>query len=177
MREKAAALLTDTQNVGDVAFSFVPTIDHKFLEKSPLELLKSGEFQRKNILLGMNSHEGSYFIIYQFAKFFDPRIEDYNSNITIEEYRQMVKDLKLVDSSSDVVTDTIASIYSLPCGSDGNTGDDDELKYILSLDGMFGDVWFKCPVVHMAKAYATEVIRCFSVSMAVQHFNTDVCVK
>lgn len=164
MREKSPQLLTDKQfelpDVTGVTFFFVPTIDHKFLDNSPIELLKSDKFQRKNILLGMNSHEGSYFIIYKYPELFDPRIQDNKNNITIKEYRKMVKELSLVDSSSDVVTDTIASVYSLPCGSQGNSGDDDAVNYIISLDGMYGDVWFKCPVIHTAKAYAEEVIRC-----------------
>ena len=107
----------------------------------------------------MNSHEGSYFIIYKFPDRFNPT-KNYNYNITIEEYRQMVKQLRvrLVDSSSDLVADTIASIYSLPCGLEANSGDDAAISHLMSLDGMLGDVRFKCPVVQMAKAYARQVI-------------------
>ena len=140
------------------SFFFVPTIDHKFLKKSPLELLKSGEFQRKkHILLGVNSHEGSFFVIYAFKKQFDPE-KAYNDQITYDEYREMVSNLSLAGPLSDVVADTIAAVYSLPCGSEGNTGDSDAGRYLMSLDGMLGDVWFKCPVVHMAKSYARKVI-------------------
>jgi len=152
MRKKSADLLTEKQNdAGDRMFNFVPTTDDKFLKQNPRELLDSGKFQRKNILLGLNSHEGSFFIIYEFPKRFVPT-NVYNSNITNEEYLDMVKELNLVDSSSDVVDDTISSIYSLPCG------DDDALPYLKSLGGMLGDVWFKCPVIHTAKAYAKEVL-------------------
>jgi len=168
MRGKSAQLLSDKQwevkEATVVSFYFVPTVDQKFLTKSPQELLKSGEFQRKNILLGMNSHEGAFFVIYSFVDLFSP-IDSYTDDITSKSYREMAKKLMLVDSSSDAVTDTIASIYSLPCGSEGNTGDDDAIKYFKSLDGMLGDVWFKCPVVRMAKAYAKEVIRYVSLSV------------
>ena len=159
LREKNADQLTEKQSeVPSVSgFPFVPTVDPKFLNKRPLEVLESGEFQQKNILLGMNSHEGSFFIIYTFPDRFDPT-KEYNDNITTEGYREMVKQLKLVYSSSDVVADTIASIYSLPCGLEGNSGDESAISYLKSLDGMLGDVWFKCPVVQMAKAYARQVI-------------------
>jgi len=151
----------DVKQVSGVNFFFQPTLDQNFLTKSPLELLESGEFQKKSILLGVNSHEGAYFAFYAFPKRFDPT-KPYNDSITGDDYREMVKQLRLAnffaDSPSDEVTDTIAAAYSLPCGSEGNTGDSDALPYIMSLDGMFGDVWFKCPVVHMAKTYAKEVI-------------------
>jgi len=166
LRDKEPDKLTDKQfAVTGATFNFVPTIDYnmKFLQKSPLELLKSGEFQRKNILLGMNSHEGSYFVIYEVETkrdLSDRLKEDLNKNITREQYQEIVKKVSFVDSSSDVVTDTIASIYSLPCGSEGNTGDDDAVTYFKALDGVFGDVWFKCPVVQTAKTYAKKVIRC-----------------
>jgi len=162
LREKEPSLLTSKQwevaSSGGSIFKFVPVIDQKFLKKNPLELLKSGEFQRKNILLGMNSHEGSYFIIYRFPERFHPSTDLNKSNITTEEYRDMVKQLGLVESSADAVIDTIAYVYSLPCTSEGNTGDVDALTYFMALDGMFGDVWFKCPVVNMAKSYARQVI-------------------
>ena len=163
LREKSAELLTAKQWEVQVdrGSRFRPTIDHKFLNKSPTDLLKSGEFQRKNIMLGMNSHEGSYFIMYAFPKRFDP-LKDFNNNVTFEEYREMVKKLGMyswmADPSSDIVTDTIASVYSLSCGSEGNTGDDDAVRYFMSLNGMFGDVLFKCPVIHLAKAHVSAVI-------------------
>jgi len=177
MREKSPELLTEKQwqlEFG-LSYNFVPTVDQKFLDKSPLEVIRSDEFQRKNILVGMNSHEGFYFIIYDFPDRFDPRIESYNKNITIEEYRQLVKKLKLklVDSSSDVVSDTIASIYSLPCGSEGNTGDVDVVSYIRALDGMYGDVRFKCPVIRMTKAYARQVGRFLPVFVVFHNFKTS----
>jgi len=161
MRGKSPEVLTAMQwlveQVTGVTFWFVPTIDHKFLEKSPAELLKGGRFQRKDIMLGTNSHEGSNFIILSFPQHFG-FTRDYNADVTSEQYREMVEQLGLVDSSSDVVIDTISSIYSLPCGSQGNTGDVDGLTYFMALSGMFGDVWFKCPMLKMARPNAREVI-------------------
>jgi len=164
VREKDADLLFakqwDVASAFSITYPFVPTIDHNFLNKNPLELLKSGEFQKKNILLGVNSHEGSFFVLYTFPKRFDP-LKDYNENITNEEYRDMVKTLRLDawtrDPSPDVVYDAIASVYSLSCGSEDSTGDDDAATFLFALDGMLGDVWFKCPVVRLAKA---QVNRC-----------------
>lgn len=100
--------------------------------------------------------EGSFFVIYSFKDQFDPKKGD-NKNISNAEYREMVSKLNLVDSSSDVVIDTVADVYSLPCGSEGNTGDKDAVRTLMALDGVFGDAWFKCPVVQMAKSYASKV--------------------
>ena len=152
MRGKSPELLTTMQLLVQQAlgtrFTFVPTVDHKFLAKSPAELLQyPGEFRRKNIMLGANSHEGSMFVIFSFPQHFGT-----TNNVTSEQYREMVERLGLVDSSSDVVIDTISSIYSLPCGSQGNT------NYFLALDGMIGDVWIKCPMLNTSMPYAREVI-------------------
>jgi len=169
MREKPPKLLTTMQWLvqrQDAGFtlSFVPTIDDKFLTKSPAKLLQyPGEFQRKDILLGVNSHEGSLFIAAGFPDHFD-LTKDYNENVTSVDYREMVKLLLstssdvLLNTSSDVVADTIASIYSLPCGSQGNTGDDDGAKYFIALDGILGDIILKCPGLRTARLYAREVI-------------------
>jgi len=165
LREKAADLLTSKQwklsSVTASHFIFVPTLDHdrQFLEKSPAELLESGEFRRKNILMGVNSHEGAFFVIYAFPEVFDPTDKERHKNVTYEDYREMVMKLDVVDtSSSEVVSDTIASVYSLPCGEGGNTGNADAKSFMESLDGIFGDFMFKCPVVQTAKAFAREVI-------------------
>jgi len=49
----------------------------------------------------------------------------------------MVKQLRMVNTSSDFVIDTMASIYSLPCS------DDDGVNYFMALEGIVGDVRFK----------------------------------
>ena len=153
MREKSARLLTDTQHIVEgrrgTTFTFIPTIDHKFLIKSPAELLKAGEFRQKNILLGTTSHEGALFAILSFPEYYDPT-KDFNNNVTREEYRAMVNQSRLVNSSSDVVIDTVASVYALPCDHDG-------VNYFMALSRIFGDVWFNCPVLHMTTSYAREV--------------------
>ena len=64
MRETPPELLTAMQWLvqQESTFTFKPTIDDKFLTKNPAELLQyPGEFQRKDILQGVNSHEGSRF--------------------------------------------------------------------------------------------------------------------
>ena len=106
MQKKTPDVLTEKQwevkQVTSSAFFFVPTIDDQFLKKSPLDLLKSGEFQKKNILLGMNNHEGSYFVIYSFKEQFNPEAA-YNANITNDEYRETVSYTHL----------TLPTIYSV----------------------------------------------------------------
>jgi len=158
MQEKPTELLTTMQWLVQQGseLTFIPTVDDTFLTKSPAELMQyPGEFQRKDILQGVNSHEGGLFVFLAFPDHFD-LTKEYNDNVTSEEYRDMVK--LLLNTSSDVVADTIASIYSLPCGSQGNTGDDDGVNYFIALDGIFGDIYFKCPALETARLYAREVI-------------------
>ena len=50
--------------VGLCAFPFVPIVDGDFLPTNPATILASGHFPRREILVGTNQDEGSYFLIY-----------------------------------------------------------------------------------------------------------------
>lgn len=55
---------------GICAMPFVPIIDGKFLPENPLRLIQSGNFKKTEVLLGANSEEGSYFLIYFLTHLF-----------------------------------------------------------------------------------------------------------
>ena len=55
---------------GILAMPFVPIIDGKFLPENPLRLLQVGKLKKTQVLLGANSHEGSYFLIYFLTHLF-----------------------------------------------------------------------------------------------------------
>jgi len=69
LRQKTPAEVTakqwEVKPATSAAYFFVPTVDEKFLTKSPVELVKAGEFQRKNVLLGMNNNEGNLYTGYR----------------------------------------------------------------------------------------------------------------
>ncbi|GFS12881.1 carboxylic ester hydrolase [Elysia marginata] len=49
---------------GIIQFPFVPMIDGVFIRQDPKEMLRRGEFKKVPLLLGSNSNEGTFFIIY-----------------------------------------------------------------------------------------------------------------
>ncbi|KAK7486471.1 hypothetical protein BaRGS_00022272 [Batillaria attramentaria] len=55
---------------GIVQFPFLPVIDGFFLTESPSQYLKSGRFKKAPLLLGSNSHEGSWFLVYEAPDYF-----------------------------------------------------------------------------------------------------------
>ena len=55
---------------GILAMPFVPITDGKFLPDNPLRLLQAGKLKKTEVLLGANSHEGSYFLIYFLTHLF-----------------------------------------------------------------------------------------------------------
>ena len=50
--------------MGLCSFPFVPIVDGKFLPNSPLAILQSGKFAKKEMLLGNTKEEAMYFLIY-----------------------------------------------------------------------------------------------------------------
>ena len=55
---------------GILAMPFLPITDGKFLPENPLRLLQAGNLKKTEVLLGANSHEGSYFLIYFLTHLF-----------------------------------------------------------------------------------------------------------
>jgi carboxylesterase type B len=174
MRQKDAALLTSEQWRIDidgpaVGMAYGPTVDggggtgngSSFLSRPPVDLLRQGQFQRKNILLGVTSDEGSYFLFYLFPKQFHVSDADGQGNMTAADYRKLVEQLDIrVGSSSGAasdaqaltgaVLDAVAFEYATPC----SFGDQAKPSYFDALDDLLGDVQFKCPVVDFSLTYA-----------------------
>ena len=70
LRRVPVAHLVNEQWVtrGILQFPFVPVIDGVFLPVHPDELLQQKEFKRCPILLGSNSNEASFFLIYELSE-------------------------------------------------------------------------------------------------------------
>ncbi|KAL8593931.1 hypothetical protein ACOMHN_032351 [Nucella lapillus] len=56
---------------GIVQFPFVPVVDGTFLTDTPMEYLRSGRFKKTPILLGSNSEEGTWFLVYENGHLFN----------------------------------------------------------------------------------------------------------
>lgn len=55
---------------GICEFPFVPIIDGAFLDESPARALANKNFKKTNILMGSNTEEGYYFIMYYLTELF-----------------------------------------------------------------------------------------------------------
>ena len=55
---------------GIVQFPFVPVIDGFFLHDTPSEYLRTERFKKTQLLLGSNSNEGTWFLVYENGKLF-----------------------------------------------------------------------------------------------------------
>lgn len=122
---------------------FVPIIDGSFLDETPETAMKLSNFKKTNILLGSNSDEGNYFVLYYFPDIF-PRQEE------IEVNRQNF-------------TQTITSAYpnlnkiqraALQYEYTNWLNPDDPVTNADAVDKYTGDHQFTCPVVDFAHRYA-----------------------
>ena len=132
---------------------FRPTVDGKFIAKPPDELLRAGNFQKKDILIGAVCNEGSIFLPYLFASLFPvtkPRIE-----LSEDVYRSVIRNMSLLKASNDFVVNSVAFEYARPCYDEDGTGWTSD--YTAALDKLLGDALFTCPVVNFARNFATNV--------------------
>jgi acetylcholinesterase len=76
--------------LGICEFPFVPVIDGAFLDESPSRALANKNFKKTNILMGSNTEEGYYFIIYYLTELF--RKEE-NVYVNRQEFLRAVTEL------------------------------------------------------------------------------------
>ena len=77
---------------GIAEFPFVPIIDGSFLDESPQTSLNSKNFKKTNVLMGANSEEGHYFIMYYLTELFRNQEDVF---INREDFLRSVKELNL----------------------------------------------------------------------------------
>jgi acetylcholinesterase len=80
---------------GIMACPFVPVFDGIFFPESPAKALKNENFKKTKILLGTNSNEGLYFVLYYLTDIFK---KQENISITREQFRTSVGDLNPIVS-------------------------------------------------------------------------------
>jgi acetylcholinesterase len=72
---------------GILGFPSAPTIDGFFLPKHPLDLIRDGDFEDTEIIIGSNQDEGTYFILYDFLDYFE---KDGPSFLQREKYLEII---------------------------------------------------------------------------------------
>lgn len=142
-RTNASALVWNEPSMGICDFPFVPIIDGAFFDESPKKSLQTGNFKKTNILMGSNTEEGYWFIIYYLADMF--RREE-NLKISREDFESAVKDLH--PYFNNLIRQAIIYEYTdwfNPLDGDKNRD---------AIDKLIGDYFFTCNVNEFAYHYA-----------------------
>ncbi|XP_036943123.1 acetylcholinesterase-like [Acanthopagrus latus] len=125
-----------------LGLSFVPTVDGVFLTNTVEELLSAGNLPKKDLLLGVNQDEGTYFLMYGAPGF----SLSGESLITRNDF---LTGVGLTLTNANEVTKE-AAIFQYTDWTDENNakGNRD------SLGAMFGDQDFVCPLLEFAYRYS-----------------------
>nr|AOS89450.1 acetylcholinesterase 1 [Apolygus lucorum] len=129
--------------LGICEFPFAPIVDGAFVDDLPRRNLANRNFKKTNIIMGSNSEEGYYFIIYYLTELF--RKEE-NVYVNREEFLQAVRELN--PYVNNVARHAIVFEYT------DWQNPDDPIKNRDALDKMVGDYQFTCSVNDFAHTYA-----------------------
>ncbi|XP_054168668.1 acetylcholinesterase-like [Oppia nitens] len=129
--------------LGVVEFPFVPVIDGTFLDELPEVSLANKDFKKTKLLLGSNTEEGTYFIIYYLTDLFK-LVEDVY--LTREDFITSVKELN--PYVNKVGQEAIIFEYT------DWLNPDDPIKNRDAIDKMVGDYHFTCHVNELANRYS-----------------------
>ncbi|XP_066152185.1 acetylcholinesterase-like [Euwallacea fornicatus] len=129
--------------LGICEFPFVPIIDGAFLDESPTRAMANRNFKKTNILMGSNTEEGYYFIMYYLTELF--RKEE-NVYISRSEFLRAVTELNPYVGSA--ARQAIIFEYT------DWLNPDDPVANRNALDKMVGDYQFTCNVNEFAHRYA-----------------------
>lgn len=145
LRKTNASVLVDNEwgTLGICEFPFVPIVDGTFVYDLPARSLATSNFKKTNIMMGSNTEEGYYFIIYYLTELF--RKEE-NVYVNREEFLQAVRELN--PYVNNVARQAIVFEYT------DWLNPDDPIKNRDALDKMVGDYQFTCNVNEFAHRYA-----------------------
>ncbi|XP_069543453.1 acetylcholinesterase-like isoform X1 [Brachyistius frenatus] len=125
-----------------LSIPFAPLVDGDFLPDKVEVLLDSRNLPRKEVVLGLNKDEGSYFLVYGLPGFDITR----QSLITRNEF---LKGVEISMANSNDVTRE-AAIFQYTDWTDDNN----RTKNRDSLSGLVADQLFVCPVIDFAHRYS-----------------------
>ncbi|XP_011496587.1 PREDICTED: acetylcholinesterase-like [Ceratosolen solmsi marchali] len=131
--------------LGICEFPFVPVIDGSFLDETPQRSMITESFKKANILMGSNTEEGFYFIIYYLTELF--RIDGAEDvKVPRDEFVRAVSELNPYVNPIG----RYAIIYEY---TDWLKPDDPDTNRN-ALDKIVGDYHFTCNVNEFASRYA-----------------------
>lgn len=128
---------------GIMGCPFTPVHDGVFFPDSPARALARENFKKTKILLGTNSNEGHYFVLYYLTDIFKKQ-EDIS--ISLQQFRDSVTELNPFVSPVGIH----AILYEYTWWMDPKNVS----QMIDAIDKMVGDYQFTCPVQEFAQRYA-----------------------
>ncbi|XP_042882012.1 acetylcholinesterase-like [Penaeus japonicus] len=75
---------------GILQFPSTPIVDGAFLPDDPMEMIQRGECKKTEVLLGSNKDEGTFFILYDFLKYFKREGENH---LKREEFLEIINEI------------------------------------------------------------------------------------
>jgi len=153
LRSLDAATVTNLQwavPVDGPAFQqrFLPTVDDTFLSRPPRNVVDAGDFQRKSLLLGSNSDEGSSFLFMAFPNRFNPNLTT-QPDITDDDFASIIAGMNPLNPSQLAAA---AFEYAFP-SCRGAAAD----RFVV-LSNVLGDRVMKSGLVSTARAYADKSV-------------------
>jgi carboxylesterase type B len=145
LQEKPAQEIFENEWVVEnfLQFPWVPTEDGTFLVASPKRLLEQGRVQNKDVLLGANKDEGTFWILYSLPGL----SKDGPSPLTQTQFKNGVD---IVDwDLSSVQRDDVVTFYQPPDVDDGEAN-------TAALDDIAGDRAFTCPTLDFAATMSSK---------------------
>lgn len=141
----ASTLVNSEPSFGICEFPFVPIIDGAFFDELPQKSLRTGNFKKTNIMMGSNTEEGYWFIMY-----FLPHIFRKESDIRVDRsnFTSSVNDL--YPYFNDLIKEAIIYEYTHWLNPDDGVMNRD------AIDKMIGDYHFTCSVNEFAYNYANK---------------------
>ncbi|XP_047486773.1 acetylcholinesterase-like [Penaeus chinensis] len=128
---------------GILQFPSTPIVDGAFLPDDPMEMIQRGECKKTQVLLGSNKDEGTFFILYDFLKYFK---KDGENHLRREEFLEIINEI--FKDWSAVEREAIIFQYT--------SWEDMENGYLnqKAVSDVVGDYFFVCPTNLFAQLYA-----------------------
>jgi len=144
LRAVNASVLVNSETSNGIAdFPFAPIVDGVFFDELPIDTMKNAHFKKTNLLMGSNTEEGYYFLMY-----FLPNLLKREENILVSR-DNFTKSVKTLFPYFNELTRQ-AIMYEYTDWLDPKDG----VKNRDALDKMVGDYFFTCNVNEFAEFYA-----------------------
>lgn len=145
LKEIEPKILVDNEagTVEVVDFPFAPVVDGVFLDESPRTSIETRNFKKCNVLMGSNTEEGTYFIIY-----FLPEIFKLEENIYVSRQNFVDSVRRFFQNHNAVLRQAIIFQYT------DWLSPEDSVRNRDGLDKMVGDYHFTCNVNEFAYRYS-----------------------